>query len=367
MKTSKIKSLKPFYSLQFLSVLLLLFTIYSCNKKTGNFTIKTTLEFNEGTKSSDISQTISILTKRLLKYGIEEKNFNFRTTNNKVFLIIDEADDTLRLLNLLTPKGKLEFWETYELKDMYSYFIDADKKVAELLKDKKIKDFLESDSLNNKNENIDTSTLVGKVKAQDNKNIDVYKENPLFTYLGLNIVKNSSGQQEYGRGANVAYCLVSDTPKVNKIFKLPEIQTIFPKSLKLLWGVKPFNDDETVVNLYAIKITTREKEAPLDGSDIKEAKGEVRNGSCEVFMSMNSEGAKIWKRLTRENVDKAIAIVIDDKVYSAPFVMSEIAGGKSQISGNFTKEEAQDLANVIQSGKYSCNFVLKDIQFTIKK
>jgi SecD/SecF fusion protein len=144
-----------------------------------------------------------------------------------------------------------------------------------------------------------------------------------------------------------------DTATVNKYFAMPQIKAMLPRDLKLMWAVKAFDEAETTYELYAIKANTRDGKAPLDGSVITDAREDFmeQGSSAAVSMAMNGTGARIWARLTADNIGKCIAIVLDGYVYSAPRVNDEITGGRSEITGNFTIQEAMDLANVLKSGK----------------
>ena len=144
-----------------------------------------------------------------------------------------------------------------------------------------------------------------------------------------------------------------DTAAVNRYMSLPQVKALLPRDIKLMWGVKAIDPQETTFALYAIKANTRDGKAPLDGGSVVEAReGYAQHGSsAEVSMTMNASGARTWARLTADNVDRCIAIVLDGYVYSAPVVHGEISGGQSSISGQFTINEARDLANVLKSGK----------------
>ncbi|HIE15538.1 MAG TPA: protein translocase subunit SecD, partial [Bacteroidales bacterium] len=154
-------------------------------------------------------------------------------------------------------------------------------------------------------------------------------------------------------GAVVGIAHFKDTAKVNKYLNLPQVKAIFPRTLKFAWTVKPLKNTQDYYQLVALKVSTRNGQAPLGGDKVTNARAEFSNNksNAEVTMTMNGEGAKIWARLTKDNIGKQIAIVLDNYVYSFPVVQSEIRGGRSSITGDFTIEEAKDLANVLKSGK----------------
>jgi SecD/SecF fusion protein len=155
------------------------------------------------------------------------------------------------------------------------------------------------------------------------------------------------------KGPVVGYALIKDTSKVNAILAMAKVKAILPKELKLLWNVKPPTKESKALELVAMKVTSRDGKAPLDGAAISDARQDFGQfgGKPEISMNMNPEGAKTWKRLTGENVGKSVAIVLDDYVYSFPTVQGEIAGGRSSITGNFEINEAKDLANILKAGK----------------
>ena len=171
---------------------------------------------------------------------------------------------------------------------------------------------------------------------------------PLFAKLRP--VADEQGQ--IGRGPGIGWAKSFDTA-VNRYMSLPQVKALLPRDIKLMWGVKAIDPQETTFALYAIKANTRDGKAPLDGGSVVEAReGYAQHGSsAEVSMTMNASGARTWARLTADNVDRCIAIVLDGYVYSAPVVHGEISGGQSSISGQFTINEARDLANVLKSGK----------------
>jgi SecD/SecF fusion protein len=179
------------------------------------------------------------------------------------------------------------------------------------------------------------------------------KENPLFAVLSPAIFQNDQGQSEYMKGPVAGYSAFKDTAKVNEIFAREDVQAMLPKNLKFLWGVKPPTKEAQALELVAIKTNGRDKNPPLDGGAISDARQDFGqfNGKPEITMRMNPEGAQTWKRLTAENIGKSIAIVLDDNVYSFPTVQGEIAGGSSSITGNFEINEAKDLANILKAGK----------------
>jgi SecD/SecF fusion protein len=181
------------------------------------------------------------------------------------------------------------------------------------------------------------------------ENTDLAKDFPLFSALTPNV--NNQGQ--LFPGPNIGFAHFGDTSVVNAYMNLPQVRSLMPREMIFRWQMKPFDDAENFYQLVALKVTTRDGRAPLDGSVVTDARQEFGQSSAtaEVNMSMNSEGAKTWARMTKNNVGKSIAILLDEYVVSAPTVNGEITGGRSSITGGFTVEEAKDLANMLKSGK----------------
>ena len=222
-----------------------------------------------------------------------------------------------------------------------TFFIQANTKLAEILKEEAPEE--EQDTAISKDAEIDE--LLGEV--QDS--VDTQAASPLFSIFYPNIPQNA--QQ---RSSAIGYASVSDTATVNKYLSMKDIRALLPAEMtyaKFLWDAKPIKDSE-VINLYAIK-SNRADEAPINGDVVTDASQvfDQLGINPEVTMAMNSTGTKQWARMTEENVGKFIAVVLDNLVYSAPNVNGPIPNGRTSISGQFTIDEAQDLANALKSGK----------------
>ncbi|MEA3341885.1 MAG: protein translocase subunit SecD, partial [Chloroflexota bacterium] len=194
----------------------------------------------------------------------------------------------------------------------------------------------------------DTSLDIGDKE----KSFEEYaKENPLFAYLTPAFYPNEQGQYVAGQGATVGWAAIKDTAMVNNMLR--KSKKVLPRNLKLVWSVKPDANRPDVLELVALKVTSRDGECALSGDVVVNARQDYsQNGEVAVTINMNSDGARIWKRLTGDNIGKQIAIVLDDYVYSHPNVNSEIPTGRSEISGgNMSIEEAKDLANILKAGK----------------
>ena len=257
-----------------------------------------------------------------------------------------------RVRKLLQGSANLEFWETYNAKDVAPYLQAADNKLRSILANEAPADSAAVDSTATPVMAQATSTadslaavLKGENKAQTVDLAQIKKEHPLLAVLQV----NSSGQ-----GPVVAYANYKDTAEINKYLSMREIQAELPKDLRLKWGVSAYEYDPKgqTFELYAIRSTERNGRAPLEGDVVVSAKDEYDQfGKPAVSMSMNTDGSRRWAQLTKQNIGKSIAIVLDGYVYSAPNVNTEITGGNSQITGHFTPEQAKDLANVLKSGK----------------
>lgn len=348
-------------------ILIVLFTFTSCkSSRTGNFTLTMSLNAEGKITESGMNNTIEIIKKRLTLYGVPEKNITISFIKDEISLKVENADSTERIAQLASTTGNLEFWETYEFSDVYNFMTEANTKASVELYGEGAKKKAYLDSLKKTKEKVmvknkkgdDTSSLVSKMndsKSQngnDDPTFEEYKiENPLFAILTPN-TENNNGKYSLVKGPVVGYAAISDTVKVNYILSLPEVKKCFPRDLKFAWTMKPMDDKQTLLQLLALKCTSRDGNAVLDGTTITSAKQEKgQDGNAMISMEMNSEGSRIWKRFTAENVDKSIAFVIDNYVYTFPMVNAEIPNGRSQISGKFTKEEAQDLATILTSGK----------------
>lgn len=311
---------------------------------------------------SAIDNSFNVLRNRIDRFGVTQPNIQKIASTGRILIELPGVKDPERVRKLLQGTANLEFWQTYENAEVYPLLEKANTILSDLLAPKSsdtlkthskidtndttaaIKDTTKS-LLEAIKENKDTSNK----KTPDNFNAEQFKKNnPLFSIMYPSV----DNEKRLTKGAVVGLVLAKDTSLVNKYLTMKQIKALFPANLKFLWSYKPLNKSE-IYQLIAIKIDPRTKQAPLDGSSITNARVEFDNITNEpqVSMSMNGEGAKKWARLTRENVGRQIAIVLDNYVYSSPVVRQEIKGGNSSISGGFTLEEATDLANVLKSGK----------------
>ena len=302
-----------------------------------------------------VDNSYNVLRTRIDRFGVVQPNIqSLEDKMGRIMVELPGIKEPERVRKLLQGSANLEFWETYNAKDVTPYLQAADSKLRAILANTVQSDSITTDSIVTEAPTVAQTTstadslaaaLKGESKAQTANLAQIKKDHPLLAIMQVN---------PNGQGPVVAYANYKDTADINKYLSMPEIQSELPKDLRLKWGVSPYEYDPKAqtFELYAIKSTERNGRAPLEGDVVVNAKDEYDHyGKPAVSMSMNSDGARRWAQLTKQNVGKAIAIVLDGYVYSAPNVNQEITGGNSQITGHFTPEQAKDLANVLKSGK----------------
>ena len=293
---------------------------------------------------SAIANSFNVLRNRIDRFGVTQPNIQKLGNSGRILVELPGVKEPERVRKLLQGTASLEFWPTYDNAEIEGYLAEANQTLADLLADsaedaENIADSKEAE------EDIVASELK-QAETDAKAEAEFRKQNPLFSIL----------QPSGARGnACIGYANYSDTAKVNKYLAMPQVKSLFPPEFRAMWSVKasPYIPGENTFELVAIKAASRDGKAPLDGGSVTDARVQYgnTNGNPEVSMSMNAQGASVWARLTKENIGKQVAIVLDGMVYSYPTVQSEISGGSSQITGNFTLEEAEDLANVLKSGK----------------
>ena len=305
-----------------------------------------------------IDNSFNILRNRIDKFGVAQPNIQRMENSGLIVIELPGVKEPERVRKLLQGTASLEFWETYEFSEIYESLFAANNKLVEI-QEASAPSVNEQEKTNELTAKKDTASddLIAKLQKSESKdtaamaNADMAKKFPLFSLLRPNL----DMQNQPAAGPTVGLAHHKDTARINEILRMEQIKSLFPANVKLLWNVKPPKWDKTksMYELFAIKVTNRDGKAPLDGGAITDARDAFgdQKGSAEVDMSMDAEGARVWARLTGENVGKSIAIVLDNYVYSAPRVLTEIKGGRSQITGDFTINEAKDLANVLKSGK----------------
>ncbi|MDY7395632.1 protein translocase subunit SecDF [Aureibaculum sp. 2210JD6-5] len=291
-----------------------------------------------------IGTAFEVLRNRIDRFGVTSPNIQRIGESGRVLIELPGARDIDRVKKLLTGTAKLQFWETYDNTETANFFIQANTKLAEIL-EAEVEEKTEevTDTIASEDSQIDD--LLGKV--QDS--VDTKAASPLFSVMFPSIPQNQNQ-----RSSVIGSASVKDTATVNKYLAMPEVRALLPNNMvyaKFLWDAKPIDKTE-VINLYAIK-SNRQDIAPIEGDVVSDASQtfDQLGVNPEVSMTMNSKGTKLWAKMTEENVGKFVAVVLDDFVYSAPNVNGPIPNGRTSISGNFTIEEAQDLANALKSGK----------------
>ena len=348
-----------------------------------NATNEDVLKVIKSESDGAIATSYNILRSRIDRFGVAQPNIQELQTPGRILIELPGVKDPERVRKLLQGTARLEFWETYSLTDpeIKNALEEANRRLRDMqaLQEDTIpteettiatettpqpvtentNPFEESatDADTSLLADAETSILDQAVDSAEQKKPEYTfeqfaKENPLFAYLQPSTSTNEQGQSVYNSSATIGYSHIKDTARVNKM--LGSVSNLFPRNLKMMWTVKPERKGSTILSLVAIKATTRDGNPRLTGEVITNARQDVDHitGSPNVSMSMNAEGARIWKQMTGDNVGKQIAIVLDGYVYSYPNVNGEIAGGQSSISGgNMTIEEAQDLANILKAGK----------------
>ena len=290
-----------------------------------------------------VDNSFNVLRTRIDRFGVVQPNIQTLTGSlGRIMVELPGIKEPARVRKLLQGSANLEFWETYEASDVAPYLQNADIKLHNLLTTAEATD----DTAPVAAAPVSASdSLAAAIRGDNAATIEQLKrEHPLLSIL----------QVFNGQGSIVAYANARDTAEVNRYLAMPEVQSELPKDLRLKWGVAPTEMDpkQQTFELYAIKSTQRNGKAPLEGDVVVDASDKFdQYGKPAVNMSMNSDGSRRWAQLTKQNIGRSIAIVLDDYVYSAPRVNSEITGGNSEITGNFTPEQSKDLANVLKSGK----------------
>ena len=312
---------------------------------------------------SAIDNSYNVVRNRIDKFGVVQPNIQkLEGQEGRIMVEMPGVREPERVRKLLQGSANLEFWETYNSEEVTPYLRQLDQLVANggeaAKKDtaaaEKKNDAEEKAQVAAKNTPAKLSVSAAKKGAAEKaaaasesaQLAQAKKTNPLLAVLQL---------APQGSMSVVGYANVRDTAAVNKIIYSAAAKQVLPSDVKLLWGAKPADglSVKNVYELYALKVTQSNGHAPLEGDVITDAKDEFdqMSGRPSVSMSMNSDGARRWAELTKANVGKAIAIVLDGVVYSAPRVNGEISGGNSQITGNFTIEDTKDLANTLKSGR----------------
>ena len=293
---------------------------------------------------SAVANSFNVLRNRIDRFGVTQPSIQKLGNTGRILVELPGVKEPERVRKLLQGTASLEFWTTFASQEIAPYLEEANAMLAQTLDTEEEAAPVES---------TESDDLVAQeIKAQggeaDNADVEAYKKaNPLFAVLS---------PSQFRDNACIGLAAAADTALINQYLRMPEVAALFPAEFRPMWSVKPtsYIKNSNIYELVAIKASSRDGKAPLDGGVVTNARVEYdnrRGGEPGVSMTMNAEGANIWARLTKENIGRQVAIVLDGTVYSYPTVQTEITGGSSSIIGNFTIEEATDLANVLNSGK----------------
>ena len=292
------------------------------------------IEVIRAESESAIANSFNVLRNRIDRFGVTQPNIQKLGNSGRILVELPGVKEPERVRKLLQGTASLEFWPTFNYSEVRTYLDEANTLLAQILEDETAVEETPA---------VEADSLLAAELAAKAEEAKLMKQNPLYAAL-------APAQYE---SACIGYAHYSDTAKVNKYLAMPQVKALFPAEFKPMWTVHASAMGENIYELVAIKAVSADGKAPLDGGYVTDARVQFGTtaGTPEVSMTMNGEGAGIWSRLTGDNIGKQIAIVLDGMVYSYPNVNGKIDGGQSQITGNFSLEEAEDLANVLKSGK----------------
>ena len=297
---------------------------------------------------SAVSNSFNVLRNRIDRFGVTQPSIQKIGNSGRILVELPGVKEPERVRKLLQGTASLEFWTTFDNSEVSQYLVEADALLAELLAQDETAEEVAEPQVEEQKSDLLSEEL--QSNSEEDLAIEEYrKSHPLFAVL----------QPSGARGnACIGFAQGGDTAIVNRYLNNERVKELFPAEFRAMWSVNPseYAGGSNIYELVAIKAASRDGKAPLDGSAVTDARvsyeGQGMNqGSPVVSMTMNAEGANKWARITKDNIGKQVAIVLDGLVYSYPTVQTEITGGSSQISGNFTVEEATDLTNVLKSGK----------------
>ena len=308
---------------------------------------------------SAIDNSYNVLRTRIDRFGVVQPNIQaLEGQEGRIMVEMPGVKEPERVRKLLQGSANLEFWETYNAQEITPFLITLDTKLAAALSGIK-EDAAAADTTQVEEAPADTAKAAADLASAIAEDSDeetastaasaadlekLHKQNPLLSRLN----------HRYAYGCVVGVASKRDMDAINELLASPEAKEVLPSDLRLKWGVKGMGEgaNANTYELYAIKVTERNGRAPLEGDVVTDASDSYdQRGMPCVSMKMNVDGARRWAALTKANLKRSVAIVLDDNVYSAPTVQSEITGGNSEITGHFTAEDTRDLANVLKSGK----------------
>ena len=298
-----------------------------------------------------VANSFNVLRTRIDRFGVAQPNIQeLAGKQGRIMVELPGVKEPERVRNLLQGSANLEFWETYKVSEIQDVLNRLDSRLAQKYADENPQEEAQAqeaapaqEEAQGNPDELEIVTDDNSAKSTAAQREALRKSNPLFARL-------QPAYDPNGWVAGLAH--YSDTADINRMLNTPEAKAILPRDLKLMWGVKGWEGNDQYFQLYCIKNDNKNGQPDLTGDVVVDAKADFGSGNNPVVsMSMNTEGARKWATLTKQNVGRGIAIVLDGYVYSAPNVKDEILGGRSEISGNFTVEDTQDLANVLKSGK----------------
>jgi len=332
--------------------------------KTFDYKVKIVPQtYSSLTNPNALERTAEVINRRLINYfAIHQENIKLEVAETHIMLTLHNIDSgqVNMIKNVISTSNKLEFWETYENSEVIGYLTRADSLLHAL----------RNPGRNIKAEKKPHTGLTGKStvsKPVADSRVQFSDGHPLFSILGPGITT---------AGDPLPSCMIGladgkDTAMVNTYLKMDTVKALFPDDLEFYWDSNPYSYDpsKTMYGLHAIKVTTGNRCAPIDGSTIISA--EVTIGSdkhdVRISLTMDPEGARTWAELTRKNISRCVAIVYNGYVRSYPRVQSEITGGLTEITGDFTTEEANDLVNSLNSGQLPFEIKITEEQLILKE
>ncbi len=348
--------------------LALIFNTPSMKEINANSTDEDVLKVLRSESDDAIAASYDILRSRIDRFGVTSPNIQRLPNSNRILVELPGVKEPERVRKLLQGTASLEFWETYSTNELMGALEQADALLRNIKAESAAPaEVVEAEEVAEEAAPAEDNALVAEVAEQTSEEAvateglsfeEQEKVNPLFVRLFPGAVYADANNPIIG------YATSTDTTIVNKYLAMPQIKALFPRDVRFMWSVKPYENKRAAAEgvadpfdgkfeLFAVKANTFDGKAPLDGSVVVDATADyARQGAdAEVSMTMNSEGMQKWAQLTGQNIGRAIAIALDGYIYSAPNVLSVIDGGQSRITGNFTINEAKDLANVLKSGK----------------
>jgi SecD/SecF fusion protein len=316
-------------------------TIFATAANRGRVSLETSdadvLALIDSEVESAIERSFNILRTRVDRFGTSQPNIQRIQGSGRIQIELPGVDNQTRVRNLLQGVAKLQFWEVAEINEFASELEAVNSLLVAETKNQKKEETITS----NENPQVEKDSLTTALEKQLADVTD-----------SLSSAGNVSPLFSLSKGAFGLGYELRDTVTINRIFAREDVKSLLPRNIKFLWGVKPTKaNDVEVLDLYAIKMNRNSDQAPLEGDVITDARQTLDQTSRPaVSMQMNSEGARKWRKLTSEVIGRRVAVVLDDYVYTAPTVQSEIPSGQSEITGNFTLDEAKDLANILKSG-----------------